>query len=47
MVVLCIEVGNKGERQVPEEYELSFRHYGFEVSLGHLDRDVSGRLLAT
>lgn len=37
----------KGEKQVPEEYELSFGHYGLEATLGHLDRDISGRLLAT
>lgn len=33
--------GIKGEKQVPQKYELSFGHYGLEVSLGHLDRDVS------
>ena len=35
------------EKQVPEEYELTFGQYELEASLGHLDRDVSGRLLAT
>lgn len=46
MMLYALRWGIKGEKQVREEHELSFGH-GLEVSLGHLDRDVSGRLPAT
>lgn len=42
MVVLCINVGNKG-REVVKEYEISFRCYELKAPLVHLDKHVSGR----